>query len=50
MQGNPDMTFIESIFGLSPDGGDGSTELGYFLAITLILASLSLPYLLKRFR
>jgi hypothetical protein len=26
------MDFIERIFGISPDGGDGSTELLYVLA------------------
>jgi hypothetical protein len=32
------MDFIERWFGLSPDGGDGSTELLYIVAIALVLA------------
>jgi hypothetical protein len=35
------MDFIERIFGISPDGGDGSTEMLYLAAgaaIALILA------------
>jgi len=30
------MDFIEKWFGISPDGGDGSTELLYFAAIVAI--------------
>ena len=32
------MDFIERMFGVSPDGGDGSTEAIILLAITVILA------------
>jgi hypothetical protein len=39
------MDFIERIFGISPDGGDGSTELMY-LAVLLIIPAL---LLLRRF-
>ncbi len=35
------MDFIERIFGFSPDGGDGSTELLYFVAFVTIVAALS---------
>lgn len=34
------MDFIERLFGISPDGGDGSTELlyfGVFIAIAAII-------------
>lgn len=34
------MDFIERWFGISPDGGDGSTELLYILAIATLLAVL----------
>ena len=32
------MDFIERIFGLSPDGGDGSTEVLYILALVAVVA------------
>ena len=32
------MDFIERIFGVSPDGGDGSIEAIILLAITIVLA------------
>lgn len=32
------MDFIELWFGVSPDGGDGSTEAQYILAIVVIIA------------
>jgi len=31
------MDFIERWFGLSPDGGDGSTELLYIVAFVVVL-------------
>jgi len=34
------MDFIERWFGFSPDGGDGSTELLYILAVAILLAVL----------
>ena len=35
------MDFIERLFGVSPDGGDGSTELIYLAAIAIIIAGLA---------
>ncbi len=32
------MDFIERWFGISPDGGDGSTELLYIVVIAAVLA------------
>ncbi|QKD16072.1 hypothetical protein [Mesorhizobium sp. NZP2077] len=32
------MDFIEQWFGISPDGGDGSTEALYILAVVAVLA------------
>lgn len=32
------MDFIERLFGISPDGGDGSTELMFFAAFVIIVA------------
>ena len=32
------MDFIERLFGVSPDGGDGSTELLYIAALLIIVA------------
>lgn len=32
------MDFIERWFGFSPDGGDGSTELLYIVALAAVLA------------
>jgi hypothetical protein len=34
------MDFIERWFGISPDGGDGSTEFLYIVAIAAVLAVL----------
>jgi hypothetical protein len=34
------MDFIERWLGISPDGGDGSTELLYIVAIAVVLAVL----------
>ncbi len=31
------MDFIERLFGVSPDGGDGSTELMYLSVLVLII-------------
>lgn len=40
------MDFIERIFGISPDGGDGSTELMYvtalFIAVVIVVAGVVL--------
>lgn len=32
------MDFIEQIFGISPDGGDGSTEALYLFALLAVVA------------
>lgn len=32
------MDFIETWFGISPDGGDGSTELLYIFAVVALIA------------
>ena len=41
------MNFIESLFGFSPDGGDGSFEL---LLFAIPLAGIALVYWRKTFR
>jgi hypothetical protein len=43
------MDFIERMFGISPDGGDGSTELMFFVALVIIVAALSWRPLLRWF-
>lgn len=35
------MDFIERLFGVSPDGGDGSTELMYFVVFVIIVTALA---------
>jgi hypothetical protein len=35
------MDFIERVFGISPDGGDGSTELMFFIALIAVCLLLS---------
>jgi hypothetical protein len=35
------MDFIERLFGISPDGGDGSTELMFFATFVIIVAALA---------
>jgi hypothetical protein len=35
------MDFIERLFGISPDGGDGSTEVLYLAALIVIVAAVS---------
>jgi hypothetical protein len=47
------MDWIEQLFGLSPDGGDGSTELMWLLAFVVIVIAVAwrrglLAYLLRR--
>lgn len=32
------MDFIERLFGLSPDNGDGSTEILWFAALVVVMA------------
>ena len=34
------MDFIERFFGLSPDNGDGSTEILWLVALALVIASI----------
>ena len=33
------MDFIERLFGLSPDNGDGSTEILWFVVLAIVIAS-----------
>jgi hypothetical protein len=35
------MDFIERIFGISPDGGNGATEALIFMGITLVIVFLA---------
>ena len=42
------MDFIERIFGISPDGGDGSTELMLLTVFVLIAAAFMWRWLLSR--
>jgi hypothetical protein len=42
------MDFIEQIFGISPDGGDGSTELMYIVAFVAVVAAIVLRRVAKR--
>jgi len=42
------MDFIERMFGISPDGGDGSTELMLLTVLVLIAAALTLRWLSRR--
>jgi hypothetical protein len=44
------MDFIEQLFGISPDGGDGSTELMYFVAFAAIVLALSWRWLMRTSR
>jgi LPXTG-motif cell wall-anchored protein len=45
------MDFIERIFGISPDGGDGSTEAAYLAAAAFVLVLVAAGlYLRKRRR
>jgi hypothetical protein len=42
------MDWIERWFGISPDGGDGSTEMLYLVAIIGIMALIALrPYVVR---
>jgi hypothetical protein len=50
MMGGLAMDFIERLFGISPDGGDGSTELMYVVALITVLLALSFGIALKRSR
>jgi hypothetical protein len=42
------MDFIERVFGISPDGGDGSTELMVFAVLVTICLLLSWPLVKRR--
>lgn len=44
------MDFIERLLGISPDGGDGSTELMYFVAFAAIVLALSWRWLMRAVR
>jgi hypothetical protein len=37
--------WIEKLFGVSPDGGDGSTEIGLALSLALMIAGLAVVFL-----
>ena len=41
------MDFIERFFGISPDGGDGSTELMIFVAVVVVIAAIAWRRLLR---
>ena len=41
------MDFVEKLFGISPDGGDGSTELMYIIVLLIAIAGW---IALRRFR
>jgi hypothetical protein len=42
------MDFIERMFGISPDGGDGSTELMLLTVLVLIAAAFTWRWLSRR--
>jgi hypothetical protein len=42
------MDFIERWFGVSPDGGDGSTEMLWLVAVAAVIAILVARAVLKR--
>ncbi len=44
------MDFIEQLFGISPDGGDGSTELMYFVVFVAIALALSWRWIARAVR
>jgi len=44
------MDFIERLLGISPDGGDGSTEFMYFVAFAAIVLALSSRWLMRTVR
>ena len=42
------MDFIERWFGISPDGGDGSTEMMWLLALVAVIGVVVVCAVLKR--
>ena len=42
------MDFIERLFGISPDGGDGSTELIYFGVLIAIAAIILSRWIIRK--
>jgi hypothetical protein len=42
------MDFIERIFGISPDNGDGSTELMWFIAFVAVALVITRMWWLRR--
>ncbi|MEQ8399224.1 hypothetical protein [Thalassobaculum sp.] len=42
------MDFIEQLFGISPDGGDGSTEAMYIVALVAIVLLFTARPLLRK--
>ena len=43
------MDFIERLFGISPDGGDGSTELMYLIVLAVIVVAVACRRTLSAF-
>ncbi|RWD49715.1 MAG: hypothetical protein EOS25_03115 [Mesorhizobium sp.] len=43
-----EMDFIERIFGVAPDGGDGTTEILYIAAVLAVLAMVIAGVWLRR--
>jgi hypothetical protein len=44
------MDFIETWFGISPDGGNGSTEFIYIMALVVVLGVLAFRWHSRRMR
>jgi hypothetical protein len=42
------MDFIEQVFGISPDGGDGTTELAYIAALLVAITAVILRRAARR--
>ncbi|MER9677117.1 hypothetical protein [Mesorhizobium sp. M0208] len=42
------MDFIERIFGVAPDGGDGTTEMLYIAVALVVAATVAAPVWLRR--
>ena len=43
------MDFIERMFGISPDGGDGTLEFAFFATLVIIAAAVVIKRRSKRF-
>jgi hypothetical protein len=42
------MDFIERILGVSPDGGDGSTEMLYIVSLLAVLGAFAVRAMIRR--